>query len=260
MDLEIINLILSGLAILSKFRLIIESKEINDLKKSKDLLVFPPQFMTKKLSTNQQQFLKSKTKIIPNLRCQYYEIPYTQFIKLKNDGVGGEIDHERFEILKDYFAIKKLEHIEKLKNVEILLASREEINVTFPIPVEKLSEVNVLKEFGDALIEFESGDLQEKFPIYYSKLLFNELGFFSKSFIFNKTARRDVVSKSTNYQGIKYRNIVLKENKNQFNKIMDLSYENLIALVDNLDLLQKLENNHKEFEIYKEGKDYRKTL
>lgn len=94
MEIEIINLVLSGLSTLSKFKLILESEEVEQLSGPKDLVHFPPLFLIHRLIERQQQYLTSKFTINPNLKCRYYRIPYSQYTLLKNNEIGEKIDHE----------------------------------------------------------------------------------------------------------------------------------------------------------------------
>lgn len=241
--------------------MILETKYLDELPKPKGLLPFPPYFLINRLSKKHQQFLELKTEIMTDLECQFYMIPYFQYTKLKNENIGEKINHEQFETLKDYFTIKKLEFMKNHENVVIRIGSREEIKeLKLPVSVNKINENEIIKKHGDAFIEFRSENLKEKFPFFFSELLFNNLKLFPDGLIHEKIVRKEIVSKLTNNKGIKKRNIVLREDKTQFIKIINLSNDNFNTLVESIDLLRTLELYHKDFEKYKNTEDYRKTL
>jgi len=258
MDIEIINFLLSGISHLSKFRLVTQKIPQGSL--IKDFYKFPPEFILNKFSIDNQDFIRSKIKSSSQKSCNFYQIPHNIYSEIKNDHTNEKISHERFDVLKNYFSVLKLKEMKTIGNVEIKISSRERI-IEIPLPISVMDlDDKIIKQYGDAFIEFTREQDREKFPIFYSELLFKQLNLFPEGEIRTIKDRRKSVGKKSDRKSIAKRFVVLDKDKICFLKAYDYSFDNIYKFVDDNNLHEKLILNHQEFEKYKKSKEYWNTL
>lgn len=261
MDINLITLAIEGSSILSKFRLILSKELISHEYVRKKLYAFPVKYRFDALDHRQKQYLQSKIVLNFEMYFLFYSIPYVKYQEYKKESKNVIINHNRFEVIKDYFTILKLKEMEKRKETIISISCREKIDFIKPlISVKEIINDDRLRAHGDALIEFKQGELKDKFPIFFVDFIFGELNLFGDNKIEEITTRDSVMGKNTGTKGIKRRNMILEEDKKLYNKVSNSSFSNLIALVDDKELFEKVNKNHKVFERYKKSDKYRETL
>jgi len=258
MDIEVIKFLLKGIVHLSTFRLIV--KEIPQESSCKGFIEFPPEFLLDKLSEINRNFVKTKISGSKHKSCNYYLIPHNIYSEMKNDKTNEKISHESFDVLKNYFSIMKLKGMKQKGNIEITISSREQV-IDIPLPISVMDlEDKIVRQYGDAFLVFTYEQDQEKFPIFYSELLFKQLELFPNGKILKIMDRRQTVSKKSDRRGVKNRFLVSYKEETNFLKAYDNSYNNIYKFVDDKKLLEQLKSNHQEFEDYKDSDIYWKTL
>jgi len=198
--------------------------------------------------------LNMNTKKI-NKSYKTISIPKEEYNNLKNN--NNKLKYQRFNVLRDYFAIKRIQTLplEEKEQIIITLGYRDIHPPSVKMNTSNENLIKIVNNTEDYLIYFnlqsETG-FRITFRNFLFSLLFNELNFFPNKEIQIKE-RTSLKSKNKNKRAISNRFVICKSNKKNFELISEITYQNLLKLVDDTSLHQKLMKIHVDFERNKEG-------
>ncbi|UJG40392.1 MAG: hypothetical protein K9W45_11190 [Candidatus Heimdallarchaeum aukensis] len=198
--------------------------------------------------------LNMNTKKI-NKSYKTISIPKEEYNNLKNN--NNKLKYQRFNVLRDYFAIKRIQTLppEKKEQIIITLGYRDILPPNVEMKTSNENLIKIIENTEDYLIYF---NLESEFAFrmifrhFLCSFLFNELNLFPDKEI-HILKRNSLKSKNKNNKAISNRLIIYKSDKKNFELISETTYQNLLKLVDDTQLHQKLMKIHLDFERNKEG-------